>query len=279
MKATHVIRNGSVIDASNASVSVFNKAFFFDFAVYANIKVVRNRLFIPDFEVEKLFESATKLGLTHDFKKEDVVAWAKLLVEKEKPGDALLRLLLVGAASRDEAPQLFIFPVGLTFYSDKFYSRGATLVSVRGERHVPGVKSKDLLMSFQAYGEAEKKGAIDALLVDKNGNVREGTRTTFYAIKGDELITAPKDLVLEGVTRKIVLELAPSPSVGLKVVEKEIPLDDLLNKKFDEALISNTTMGVIPVNKIDGAEYAVGPKTKALIKAFKDYCAKSEHWV
>ncbi len=277
MKAQHAIRNGALISASEASVSVFSKAFFFDFAVYANVKVVRNRLFIPEYEVEKLFESAAKLGLQHSFKKSDVVQWTKALVEADKPGDALLRLLLIGSAAPDEEPQLFIFPVGLTFYADKLYSKGASLVSVKGERHLPGVKSKDLLMSFQAFGEAAKAGAIDALLVDGNGNVREGTRTTFYAIKGDELITPPKELVLEGVTRKIVFELAPA--CGLKVVEKNIPLVDLLDKKFDEVFVSNTTMGVMPVNKIDDAEYAVGAKTKALEKAFKGYCAESRHWV
>jgi branched-subunit amino acid aminotransferase/4-amino-4-deoxychorismate lyase len=65
----------------------------------------------------------------------------------------------------------------------------------------------------------------------------------------------------------------------LKVVEKEIPLADLLNKKFDELLVSNTTMGVMPVSKIDETVYEVGAKTKELIKAFKDYCAQSEHWI
>jgi branched-subunit amino acid aminotransferase/4-amino-4-deoxychorismate lyase len=277
MKAAHAIRNGALIPAEQASVSVFHKAFFFDYAVYANVKVVRNKLFIPDYEVEKLFESASRLGLQHSFTKKEVVEWAKRLVDEDKLGDALLRLLLIGAAAPDEEPQLFIFPVGLTFYADKLYSRGAPLVTVSGERHLPGVKSKDLLMSFQAFGEAQRVGAIDALLVDSKGSAREGTRTTFYAIKGSELVTAPKELVLDGVTRKIVLELAPS--CGLKVVEKEIPLADLLNKKFDELLVSNTTMGVMPVSKINETVYAVGAKTKELIKAFKDYCAQSEHWI
>ena len=277
MKPKHAIRNGKLVEASEASVSVFSKAFFFDYAVYANVKVVRNRLFIPEYEVEKLFESAERLGLQHSFKKSDVVKWAKTLVEADSPGDALLRLLLIGAASPDEEPLLFVFPVGLTFYADKLYSRGASLVSVKGERHLPGVKSKDLLMSFQALAQAQKAGAIDALLVDGNGNAREGTRTTFYAIKGDALITAPKELVLEGVTRKIVFELAPA--CGLAVKEKNISLADLLSRKFDEVFVSNTTMGVMPVSSIDGVAYAVGAKTKALEKAFKNYCAEPRHWV
>jgi branched-subunit amino acid aminotransferase/4-amino-4-deoxychorismate lyase len=277
VKATHAIRNGTLIEADEASVSVFNKAFFFDYAVYANVKVVKNKLFIPDYEVEKLFESAAKLGLQHSFTKKEVVEWAKRLADEDKLGDALLRLLLIGAASPDESPQVFVFPVGLTFYADKLYSRGASLVSVRGERHLPGVKSKDLLMSFQAFAQAQKANAIDALLVDAAGNVREGTRTTFYAIRGNELVTPPKSVVLEGVTRKIVFELAPS--CGLNVAEKEIMLRDLLDKKFDEVFVSNTSMGVMPVSKIDETVYEVGPKTKALIKAFKDYCAAGEHWV
>lgn len=277
MKAKFAVKNGEVIPAEKAGVSVFNKALFFNYAVYSNVKVVRNRMFVPQLAAQKLFESADALGLKHPFLEKQVVEWAKKLVDAEKPGDALIRMLLIGAASPGEKPELFLFPVGLTFHPDRLYSQGAGLVSVKGERYLPAVKSKDLLRSFQAYAKAQEAGAIDALLIDGGGNAREGTRTSFFAIRGSELAMAPKGKVLDGVTRKIVREIAPE--CGLDAVERDIPLADVLGKKFGEIFVSNASMGVMPVSRMDSAGYAVGGKTRALMKAFREYCGRPERWV
>ena len=176
--------------------------------------------------------------------------------------------VLIGPEKDTEA-MLFLFPVGLTFYPDKFYKKGVKLITYEGERFMPTSKTKHLLMSYIAYREAQKNNAIDALLIDKEGNIAEGTRSSFFVIKGNALTAPPKEKVLEGVTRKIILEIAPNI---MNVKEGDIPLEKI--KEYDEHFITGTTLKVMPVRQINKIllRKEVGDKVKELQKLFKEYC-------
>jgi branched-subunit amino acid aminotransferase/4-amino-4-deoxychorismate lyase len=265
MQTKFVIKNGQLILSTQAGISVYSKAMFFDFCVYSNIKVVGGKMFLPELEIIKLFESAGELGIEFDHSAEELLAWAQLLIKENKLVDALIRLLLIGQ-EQDRPAELFMFAVGLTFYPDKFYKEGVKLVTYRGERFMPSVKSKNLLMSYLAYNEAHKAGALDALLVDNDGNVREGTRSSFFVIKNNTLIMPPIHKVLGGLTKKIILVIATKI---LDIKEEDIPLSNIAD--YDEYFISATTMKVMPVSQINDIKVSggVGEKTKELMKLFK----------
>lgn len=268
MEAKLVIKNGELIEKDKACISIYNKALFFDFAVYSNIKVVQGKMFLPELEIEKLFESAKIIGIEHNFTKEHIIEWAAKLIRENGLTDALIRILLMGPEKEME-PILFLFPVGLTFYPDEFYNRGIKLITFEGERLFPTSKTKDLLLCYIAYREAVKHEAIDALLVDRNKNIREGTRSSFFVIKDNTLIVPPKEKVLEGVTRKIILDIV---SKIMRIKEKDIPLKKI--KEYDEHFITGTTLNVMPVKQIDNIilRKEVGEKVRELQKLFREYC-------
>ena len=220
MEAEFVIKNGKLIRKEEANIPVYNKSFFFDFAVYSNIKIVNGKMFIPELEIEKLFESAKKIGIRHEFTKKEVLEWMATLIKKNNIENALVRLLLIGPDEKTK-PVLFLFPVGLTFYPKKLHKEGVKVTTFHGERLFPTAKTKSLLLNYIAYREASRKEAIDALLIDRNGNITEGTRTSFFAVKDDTLIAPPDKDVLEGVTRKIILKTS---SGIMKIKKEKIPL-------------------------------------------------------
>ncbi|OIO15866.1 hypothetical protein COT27_00545 [Candidatus Kuenenbacteria bacterium CG08_land_8_20_14_0_20_37_23] len=259
-----VIKNGELIEKDKACISVYNKALFFDFAVYSNIKVVQGKMFLPELEIEKLFESAKTIGVEHNFTKEKIIEWMKKLIKENNIKDALVRVLLIGPEKEME-PTLFLFPVGLTFYPNKFYNEGIKLITFEGERLFPTSKTKDLLLGYIAYRKAANQGAIDALLIDRDKNVREGTRSSFFVIKGNTLIAPPKEKVLEGVTRKIILEIAQKI---MKVKEEDIPIKKI--KQYDGHFITGTTLNVMPVKQINDIilRDEIGEKVKELQKLF-----------
>ena len=267
MEAKFVVRNGELIEKDKACISVYNKALFFDFAVYSNIKVTQGKMFLPELEIEKLFESADALGIRHNFTKHKIIDFSKILIKEDNLKDALLRVLLIGQ-EKDAEPLLFIFPVGLTFYPDKYYNAGVKLVTYEGERFMPVSKSKNLLLNYLAYREAEKNNAIDALLVDKDKYIREGTRTSFFVVEGSDLIMPPREKVLEGVTRKIISEIARKI---MDVKEEDIPLGRI--KEYDEHFVTGTSIKVMPVRQIDNIllREKVGDKVKELQKLFKEH--------
>ncbi|MBU1119160.1 aminotransferase class IV [Patescibacteria group bacterium] len=269
----YVIQNGKLIQKEEASIPLYSKANFFDFAVYDSIKVVQGKPFFPEFHVDRLLESARIIDLEHPFTKKEIAIWIQLLIDKNKLKDSLIRFLLIGAGDEQEEPTLFMFPVGLTFYDRKWYKKGVKVITYHGERIVPDSKAKDLLLNFIALREAKKNDAIEALLIDTDGNIREGTRSNFFAVKGSVLYTPPLTDVLEGVTRKIVVDSAKKETIEVK--EEKIPYEKL--DEFDEFFVTSTSMNIMPIVEIDDRIVAseVGPITKSLIKSFKEFC-KSE---
>lgn len=267
MEAEFVIRNGELMEKDKACISIYNKSFFFDFAVYSNIKVIQGRMSYPELEIGALLDSANSIGISHNLASDKILEWAKILIKENNLNDALIRLLLIGAEEGNDA-LLFLFPVGLTFYPDKFYTKGVKLVTYSGERFLPVSKTKSLLMSYLAYRKAEENNAIDALLIDRDRNIREGTRCSFYAINGNTLIAPPKEKVLTGVTRKIILRIAQKI---MDIKEVDIPLDRI--KDYDECFISGTSIKIMPVRQVDSLilREEAGGKVKALQKLFKEF--------
>src|SRR3989339_321264 len=262
------ILNGQLIDESEAKISIADKGYFFDFAVYSSLKVVQGKIFFPEYHVERLFESARLIGLEHKFKQDEVGQWLGQLAAADNLKDALLRIVLVGDPDNKGGEKLFIFSVGgLTFYPDKFYEQGVKVITYQGERRVPQSKTKDLLMSFMAYREAKRQDALDAILVDRHGNILEGTRTNFFAIKNKTIFTPPADKILGGIARKIILEVATN---YFEIKEADITLKGI--KDFDEIFISSTSMNVMPVRQIDNIIFETNfEKTRLVGKLFKEF--------
>ncbi|MFA6098070.1 MAG: aminotransferase class IV [Patescibacteria group bacterium] len=269
MEFKYAIKNGELIEKEKANVSIYNKPYFFDFCVYSNIKVVQGKMFMPEVEIDRLFASAGIIGLQHPFAKEKIRQWVSQLIEKNNITDALIRLLLIGPDKENEA-LLFLFPVGLTFYRKEWYKDGAKLITFHGERFMPTAKVKSLFMSYMGYSRAQEQGAYDALLIDRDGNITEGTRSSFFVIKGDVLIAPPAEKVLVGATRTILMKIAPKI---LKVKEADIPLAEI--KNFDEYFVTGTSVKIMPVRQIDDILLInkASEKIKQLSQTFREYCA------
>jgi len=265
------IKNGQTIPTSEANVSVYNKSWFFDFSVYSNIKVLNGKMFLPQMGVEKLMASAKIIGLKHPFTPAEILQWGQTLVEKNQLKDALIRILLVGPEQDSEA-LLFMFAVGITFYPDKMYRDGAKLITYRGERFLPLAKTNNLLLNYIGYREAMAQGALDALLIDNDGNIREGTRTTFFAIKDNILYAPPQSKVLPGMTHEIILKIAPEI---IEVREADIPLANIAD--YDGWIVTGTSTNIMPVRQIDDITIKGGQiiePIKKLQKLYKEYCQK-----
>lgn len=269
---TKAIINGRLVDKSQAVIPIDDKGYFFDFSVYSSLKVVQGKLFFPEYHAARLLESAKIIGLNHPFNEKQIHQWLDKLVVADKLDNAFIRIVLVGDPDDKAEAKLYIFAVGLlTFYSDKQYSRGVKVVTYKGQRLLPTAKTKDLLLSGLAFREAKAKGALEALLVDIDGNIREGTRTNFYAIRGDQLITPPVNKVLSGIAQQIILDVSKG---SFEIVRDDIPLKNLSD--YDEFFMSNTSMNVMPINQIDDFRLKTDlTKTKTIQKLFKDYYHKN----
>ncbi len=263
-----VIINGSVVDKKSAVMSIANKGYFFDFCVYSSLKIVQGKLFFPIFHAERIIESAKILQIKNDYNISKITKLLEKFIDANNFENAFVRMVLIGDIDGVNNADLYIYAVGsLTFYPDKLYKTGGKAITFLGERLLPKAKTKDLLLSVIAYREAKTKGALDALLVDNLGNIREGTRSNIFAIKGDKLFTPPAELALKGIAQKIVIEIAKN---YMQIVRTNIHASML--DEFEEIFITNTTMNVMPISQVDDKIYNTDfIKTKDLQKRFKEY--------
>jgi D-alanine transaminase len=127
--------------------------------------------------------------------------------------------------------------------------RGIKVITTNDIRwHLCNVKSVNLLGNAMAKKEAQRAGAEEAILLG-DGFVREGASSSFFAVKNGGVVTHPLDEhILPGVVRDRVIGLA----LGAKIRVDERPLREAELYDLDEAFITSTTQGVMPVTEIDG---------------------------
>jgi D-alanine transaminase len=133
------------------------------------------------------------------------------------------------------------------------------------------IKSLNLLPNVLARLDATRKGCAEAILVDDNGLITEGASSSFMAIIGQTIQTAPLTAnILPSITRKFVLDAAQH--VGLKVVEESLTPDRA--READELLTASTTEDVVPVIRFNGETMSggvPGKYTKLLMRKFDEF--------
>lgn len=264
MEFTHFSRNGEIRPISEATVPLANIEYQYGFGVYETVRVKEGTAYFLDEHLARLIESARIIGLVHALSLDILRASVAGLIGKSGSGTYNLKILLIGGAE----PSLFILPLNPYFPDKKLYRDGVNTVSVRYERMLPHAKTLNMLGSYLAYAKAKSSSAYDALLIDGNGNITEGTRTNFFCIKGKTLFSPPEEKILLGVTRLAVLKVAKEAGFG--IVEKDIPLASL--GEYDGAFLTSTSTGIVPIASVDGFRFPAPPAAlKELMIAFDTF--------
>jgi len=132
-----------------------------------------------------------------------------------------------------------------------------------------GVKTISWLNNVWAIAEAAKEGCDEVVMLNERGEVAECTSANIFVVKGKKILTPPLSSgCLEGVTRGILMEIAPE--AGLAVVEQALRPEDLYSA--EEVFISSTNRNLIDVGEIAGHPIpALGPVCKRLNELFDAY--------
>jgi 4-amino-4-deoxychorismate lyase len=243
-------------------------------AAFETLRVYGGRPFRLEAHLDRLIASAERMGLP-PVERRRLQVLTGLVLPRAEGGDASLRL--VWTAGPEQGP-----PSGLALLSEvpdwlePLRERGAKAVSLLGIRAtvpwlLPGVKSTSYAVNMAADAEARRRGVDEAIFVDTDGIVLEGTVTNVWWRKGGMLYTPSLDLgILAGVTRAALIELAPA--CELAIAEGTYPLQSLLDA--DEAFTSSSVREILPLVEIDGRELGRGPAADDLQKALRAFAAR-----
>lgn len=145
------------------------------------------------------------------------------------------------------------------------YNEGVSCGILKAGRENPNAKVFQTTVRQQADKMLADNGFYEVLLVDHLEKITEGSRSNVFFVKGKEVITAPKDKVLLGITRQKTIQMAKN--LNIQVKETEIELNDL--NDFDAAFITGTSPKILPIKKIGGLTF--NPQNEIVRQLMKSY--------
>ena len=150
-----------------------------------------------------------------------------------------------------------IYYIKSSYPAVEMYRRGVDLVLYRAERFDPGVKLLNNRMRLAVNEVIEKKKAYEALLVNSQGFITEGSRSNvFFLDKDDRVYTAPDPMVLQGITRKYVIEICRKE--GIRLIYEAVRAIDIA--RFSAVFITGTSPMVLSARRIDNVDFSAEKK-------------------
>ncbi len=245
-----------------AKISIFDHGFLFGDSVYEVMRTHAGKLWQVEQHLDRLLHSAGRISLTiGKTKGELAVEIEGALREARCSGEAYIRLIVTrGEGDMDINPASCVKPTiivvvkDLVPWPDEFYERGIDVAIVSTIRNGPdtvdpSIKTGNYLNSVLAIIEARKRGAVDAVMLNAQRHLAECTTSNLFFVKGGVLLTPALECgILAGVTRGDVVRLAVEDEIPCK--DGAYPAGDL--RGADEAFITSTTRGIMPIMSVDG---------------------------
>ena len=253
--------NGTLFDKEDAKISVYDHGLLYGDGVFEGMRSYAGKVFRHKEHLERLWKSAAKIQLTIPISKEEMEDAVNATLAANEIQDGYIRLIVtrgVGTLGLDpnrcDVPQVIIITDFIALYPDEFYENGLEIITAKTIRNHPQaldptIKSLNYLNNILAKIEGLEAGCVETLMLNHNGEVAECTGDNIFIVRDGKLLTPPIEAgVLDGITRRSVMELAES--AGVEVVECTMMLDEVY--AADECFLTGSAAEVVPVVKVDG---------------------------
>jgi D-alanine transaminase len=246
-----------------ASVPILDRGFLFADGVYEVMRTYEGRVFEPEAHLARLRASLAGLRLRLPVSSARLLAIVHDLLGRSRYPEARIYIQITrGVAPRQHAfprrsaATLVVWVERLTLLDARKRARGATAITIADPRWARcDLKTIALLPNVLAKQAAVDAGVDEAILVGADDVVREASTANVFMVRDGILVTHPLGReILPGVSRQIVLELAPQ--IGLRV--RQAKFDRRALYRADEVLLSSTTQEVLGVVRIDGRRIGQG---------------------
>ena len=275
--------NGEMFPRDEAKVSVFDSGFMLGDGVWEGIRYHAGSLLFLEAHMDRLFEGAKAIDMDIGLTRAELIGRIEaVLAANGMVTDVHIRLMVTrGVKSTPyQHPKVTITPptvVIIPEYKVAVEGAGMRLATVhirRGAPDVqdPGLNSHSKLNCILACIQADKMGADEALMLDPHGFVATCNSTHFFIVRKGQVWTSSGRYCLAGITRANVLDLCRGN--GIEAQEKDFSLIDVYGA--DEAFVTGTFAGLIPVTEIDGRAISAekGPVTARLQNLYRALCER-----
>jgi branched-chain amino acid aminotransferase len=274
--------DGQFINPEDAKISIFDWGFLHSDATYDVASVWQGKFFRLDDHLERFFASMERLRLNPGKSRAEVRAVMHECVRRAGLTDAYVEVLCTRGrpqpGSRDPRTctnQFMAFAIPFVWLADPAkQARGINLIVSNVQRIAPAsvdprIKNYHWLDMVMALFQAYERGGESAVLVNADGDIAEGPGFNVFAVV-DGLLVTPDSGVLEGISRRTVIEMAQAARLPVRAQALSVAA----LRGASEVFLSSTGGGVVGVSQIDGVPVGgraagdFGPVTRQLQAAY-----------
>jgi branched-chain amino acid aminotransferase len=275
--------DGTVVDESQACVSVFDHGLLYGDGVFEGLRAYGGRVFRCRAHLRRLFESAKGIRLQIPYEVDRLASAMRETLEANAVADSYLRLVVTRGSGplglnplTCPRPRVFVMCGPVTMGSPEARLDGVDVIVAATMRNHPAalspkLKTLNYMNSILARMEAMDAGAAEAIMLNHQGLVAEGSVDNVVLVRTNgrtELVSPPSHAgALEGVTLGVVREIAKS--LGLHFTRRDLLRHDLYTA--DELFLTGTAAEILPVRSVDRRPVGAGkpgPITVRIMEAF-----------
>ena len=262
--------NGELLPRPEAKVSVFDAGFLLGDGVWESFRLHNGTIAFADEHMDRLFRGAESISMDIGRTREQILDEVNRVIGANDMHDGVHVRLVVTRGLKPtpyQAPWVISSPPTLVIMPEYKIAdeqravEGIRLVTVdvrRGEQNVqdPRINSLSKHNCIAACVDAAAKGGEEGLMLDSAGNVATCNSTHFFIVRDGEVWTSTGEHCLDGITRRKVLDLCLDN--GIPAYERDFTTNEV--STADEAFVTGTFAGLIPVVEFDGEPMSQGQR-------------------
>ena len=255
--------DGQLIDWADAKVHVLTHTLHYGLGVFEGVRAYSTpegtKIFRLNDHTSRLFESAKAVNMKIPFSQQEINEAQKEVFRVNELDEGYIRPMCFygseGMGLRADNLKVHCIVAAWewpSYMSPEAFEKGINIKISSYKRETGNIVSRskvngNYVTSIMALQEAMKEGYDEALLLDDEDNISEGSGENFFIVKNKTLYTPDLDASLDGITRKSIISLAEE--LGIKVEVKKVKLQDVLDA--DELFFTGTAAEVVPIRSVD----------------------------
>ncbi|KAF6579544.1 branched-chain-amino-acid transaminase [Paenibacillus sp. EKM211P] len=273
--------DGQHVTKENAKVSVYDHGFLYGDGIFEGIRIYNGNIFKCKEHLERLYDSAKSIQLNIPLSPDEMLEAMAETIRLNEMRNGYIRLVVSRGAGnlgldplRCAKASVIIIVEQLAIYPEEAYLTGLKTISVSQRRNIPDalnpkIKSLNYLNNILVKIQSNYAGVGEAIMLNSQGYVTEGSADNIFIVKNRVLYTPPCYLgALEGITRNAIIDLCAKLGYSLK--EQPFTLHDVY--VADEVFFTGTAAEVIAAYEVDGRTIGsgvAGPVTLELLAEFR----------
>lgn len=238
------IINGEVKECSKFDDSLVNSGK----TIYEVIRIIDGVPLFLDHHIKRFKNSAALMNKEITLTEIEIKDYLHKLVEINKIFQGNIKFIC--NYTEDNTDYLFYF-VPHSYPAKEDYESGVDTILYHGERDNPHAKVINKALRDEITKVINERKVYEAILVDREGFITEGSRSNIFLVKGDRVITSPLESVLPGVTRGVIISLLEK--LNIDISEERVSFKDI--NSFDGLFITGTSPKVLPIRKVDDFDF------------------------